>query len=96
MAAELLPFTMGEYVGDLRDGLSFINSVKSVQYFENISQDIALNAYATYVMNLLGVAYPDNQPVGRWYQQLTSALQLIDQNVAPALIANVVNQMLGV
>lgn len=96
MAAELLPFTMGEYVGDLRDGLSYINSVKSVQYFENISQDIALNAYATYVMNLIDVAYPDNQPVGQWYQQLTSALQLIDQNVAPALIANVVEiQMLG-
>ncbi|MFB9769537.1 DNA repair protein RecO [Lactiplantibacillus modestisalitolerans] len=90
MAAELLPFTMGEYVGDLRDGLSFINSVKSVQYFEQISQDIALNAYATYVMNLIDVAYPDNQPVGRWYQQLVSALQLIDRNVAPALVANVV------
>ncbi|CAM3054906.1 DNA repair protein RecO [Lactiplantibacillus plajomi] len=90
MAAELLPFTMGEYVGDLRDGLSYINSVKTVQYFENISQDIALNAYATYVMNLIDVAYPDNQPVGRWYQQLTSALQLIDQNVAPAIVANVV------
>lgn len=83
MAAELLPFTMGEYVGDLRDqGLSYINSVKSVQYLEHISQDIALNAYATYVMNLMDVAFPDNQPVGRWYQQLTSALQLIDQDVA--------------
>lgn len=91
MAAELLPFTMGEYVGDLRDqGLSYINSVKHVQYFEHISQDIALNAYATYVMNLIDVAFPDNEPVGRWYQQLTSALQLIDADVAPALVANVI------
>lgn len=98
MAAELLPFTMGEYVGDLRDeGLSYINSVKTVQYFEQISQDIGLNAYATYVMNLIDVAFPDNQPLGRWYQQLTSALQLIDQDVAPALIANVIEiQLLGV
>jgi len=97
MAAELLPFTMGEYVGDLRDqGLSYINSVKSVQYFEQISQDIELNAYATYIMNLIDVAYPDNQPVGRWYQQITSALQLIDQQVAPALVANVIEiQLLG-
>ncbi|KZL42706.1 DNA repair protein RecO [Secundilactobacillus collinoides] len=90
MTADLLPFTYGTYVGDLRDpGLSYINAVKETAHFQNISQDIEKNAYATYIMSLLDRAIPDNELLGGWYNRLYHGLLAIDQGLDAGIVANI-------
>lgn len=90
MTADLMPFTHGEYVGDVREpGLSFINAAKETENFTVISQDIAKNAYATYMMSLLDMAIPDNQLLGGWYRRLFYGLKLINDGLDEAIIANI-------
>lgn len=90
MAADLLPFTYGEYVGDLREpGLSYINAAKETTNFIHISEDIIKNAYATYMMSLLDMAIPDNQLLGGWYPRLFHGLSLINDGLDEAIITNI-------
>ncbi|WP_098824840.1 DNA repair protein RecO [Secundilactobacillus silagincola] len=90
MTADLLPFTYGVYAGDIREpGLSFINAAKDTENFTNIAQDISKNAYATYMMSLLDMAIPDNQPLGGWYQRLFHGLSLINDGLDEAIITNI-------
>ncbi|PWG01108.1 DNA repair protein RecO [Levilactobacillus bambusae] len=95
MAADILPFTIGEYVGDISDdGLSYIRSARDTTQFLGISTDIFKNAYATYIMSLIDLAFPDGQPVGQWYELVARALELIDQDQNPAIITNVIELQL--
>ncbi|ANK59594.1 DNA repair protein RecO [Loigolactobacillus backii] len=90
LAAALLPFTQGTYVGNIHEeGLSFINAAKEYHQFQSISTDIGLNAYATYILNLIDVAFTDNQPLPRWYQQAVLSVQLIDDGFDPEIITNI-------
>ena len=51
MAADILPFTHGEYIGSLTDnGLSFINTASDTSQYRSIATDISKNAYATYIL----------------------------------------------
>ncbi|MCP8857166.1 DNA repair protein RecO [Latilactobacillus fuchuensis] len=91
MAAAILPFTKAEYGGDIRDdGLSFLNNVKSASQFQAISNDLFLNAYATYILNLIDVAFPDSQPLGFWYGRIEQALTLIDEGFDAAMITHII------
>lgn len=90
MTADLLPFTFGEYVGDIRDGgLSYINAAKDTTNLTHISEDIIKNAYATYMMSLLDLAIPDNQLLGGWYSRLFHGLSLINDGFDEAIITNI-------
>lgn len=97
MTADLLPFTYGDYVGDIREpGLSYINAAKETAHFQTISQDIIKNAHATYMMSLLDLAIPDNELLGGWYQRLWSGLSLIDNGLDEAIITNIFEvQLMG-
>ncbi|WP_390410011.1 DNA repair protein RecO [Lacticaseibacillus jixiensis] len=97
MAAGFLPFTQGLYVGTINDpGLSFMTTVKDASQFQTISQDIELNAYATYILSLIDQAFPDGQPIPQWYEHALHALTLIDEGMDAAVVCNITEvQMLG-
>lgn len=95
IAADVLPFTYGNYTGALnQQGLSFINTVVDTGHFYEITKDIVKNAYATYILALIDSAFPDQQSVGRWFHQVRQALVLIDEGFDPAVIANVIEVQL--
>ncbi|WP_125703546.1 DNA repair protein RecO [Lacticaseibacillus daqingensis] len=97
MAAGILPFTQGQYVGSINsDGLSFMTTVKDAKQFQAIAGDITLNAYATYILALIDQAFPDGESLGRWYDFAATALTLIDEGVDPAILTNIAEvQLLG-
>ncbi|WP_283678795.1 DNA repair protein RecO [Lentilactobacillus sp. Marseille-Q4993] len=90
MRAAIMPFTTGEYTGDIRDsGLSYIGDPKSYRMFQNIAEDITRNAYATYIMSLIDMAFPDGVPQPEWYSKLLTGLKLIDSGYDSEIITNI-------
>lgn len=91
MTADILPFTVGSYVGDIPDqGLSYIRTARETTQFQGIGADIFKNAYATYIMSLVDIAFPDSQPLPDWYHRVYRALELIDEGQNPAIVTNVI------
>ncbi|WP_289847005.1 DNA repair protein RecO [Fructilactobacillus ixorae] len=95
MTADLLPFSYGTYDGTLKkQGLSYIATADHVKHFSQISADLMLNAYATYIMGLLDAAFPDGVVVSQWFDKLFYALNLINNGFDPAIITNIVEVQL--
>ena len=91
LAADILPFTHGSYIGSLADdGLSFINVASETHQYRNIVADISKNAYATYILSLVDHAFPDGRSIGGWFGQVAAALERIDQGVDEQVVANVI------
>ncbi|KRM72697.1 DNA repair protein RecO [Lacticaseibacillus brantae] len=89
-AAGILPFTLGIYVGDIRrPGLSFISAVKEARQYQNISQDIMLNAYASYILALIDLAFPEGELLGPWFDKAQQSLTLIDGGQDPQVVTNI-------
>ncbi|EEI70008.1 MAG: DNA repair protein RecO [Lentilactobacillus buchneri] len=90
MRAAILPFTYGAYFGDLKDdGLSYINNYKRIDHFQGITADITKNAYATYIMSLIDLAFQDSIAIPKWYDQLMIGLSLIDDGFDEEIITNI-------
>ncbi|CAJ2235193.1 DNA repair protein RecO [Fructilactobacillus sanfranciscensis] len=90
MISDILPFSYGTYEGELRgNGLSYIDSGGSVKHFDQISEDIYLNGYATYLMGLIDAALPDNVPNKIWFDKLFYALNLINNGFDAEIITNI-------
>ena len=54
LGAAILPFTHGTYLGSISDeGLSFITTTRDISQYQQITQDIELNAYASYILSLV-------------------------------------------
>lgn len=95
MAADILPFTHGEYIGSLTDnGLSFINTASDTSQYRSIATDISKNAYATYILALVDSAFQDGQGIGGWFNQVAAALTLINNGLDEQVIANVIETQL--
>ncbi|MEC4741670.1 DNA repair protein RecO [Limosilactobacillus sp. c10Ua_36] len=96
MAADILPFTHGEYIGSLTDnGLSFINTASDTSQYRSIATDISKNAYATYILALVDSAFQDDgQGIGGWFNQVAAALALINNGLDEQVIANVIETQL--
>ncbi|POH07612.1 DNA repair protein RecO [Fructilactobacillus lindneri] len=91
MAGDILPFSYGTYEGTLKkDGLSYIDSANSVKHFNQISDDIYLNAYATYIMSLIDAAFDDGVPNSIWFDKLFYALNLINNGFDAQIITNII------
>ncbi|MHA8111178.1 DNA repair protein RecO [Lactobacillaceae bacterium Melli_B4] len=91
LSSDILPFTYGKYEGSISsDGLSYIREPIETHHYLNITEDIVLNAYATYMMNLIDTGLPEGTPDHRWFNQLFYALQLVDNGIDPAIVTNVV------
>ncbi|MGK4126579.1 DNA repair protein RecO [Limosilactobacillus vaginalis] len=95
LAADILPFTHGEYIGSLTDnGLSFINTASDASQYRSIASDISKNAYATYILALVDSAFQDGQGIGGWFNQVAAALDLINSGLDEQVIANVIETQL--
>ncbi|USS86601.1 DNA repair protein RecO [Fructilactobacillus cliffordii] len=95
MTADILPFSYGTYDGSLKkQGLSYISAAKQVKHFTQISDDLMLNAYATYVMGLVDAAFSDGVAAPHWFDQLFYALNLINNGFDPAIITNIMEVQL--
>lgn len=95
MAADILPFTHGEYIGSLTDnGLSFINTASDTSQYRSIATDISKNAYATYILALVDSAFQGGQGIGGWFNQVAAALALINNGLDEQVIANVIETQL--
>ena len=95
LAADILPFTHGEYIGSLTDnGLSFINTASDTSQYRSIASDISKNAYATYILALVDSAFQDGQGIGGWFNQFAAALDLINSGLDEQVIANVIETQL--
>ena len=95
LAADILPFTHGEYIGSLTDnGLRFINTASDTSQYRSIASDISKNAYATYILALVDSAFQDGQGIGGWFNQVAAALDLINSGLDEQVIANVIETQL--
>lgn len=94
LGAAILTYTHGTYLGSINDqGLSFITTPREIEQFQNISQDIELNAYSAYILSLSEQAFKEDW-VPYWYAKLEQALILIDENVDAAVITNIIEVQL--
>ena len=85
LGAAILPFTHGTYIG-------------SIDQFQSINQDIILNAYATYILELVKAAFEDSIDVTNtlWFEKVLKALSLINDGFDAQIIANIIEvQLLG-
>lgn len=95
LKADLLPFTHGTYIGSLSDdGLSFINAASETAQYKIIANDISKNAYATYLLALVDHAFPEGRSIGGWFDQVATAMRLIDQGLDEQVIVNVLEVQL--
>lgn len=98
MQAAILPFTYGKYIGKINDhGLSFITTTREIDQYQSISQNIELNAYASYILGLARQAFRNRSDFNSvWFLQLQSAIKLIDEGYDAAVITNVIEvKLLG-
>jgi DNA repair protein RecO (recombination protein O) len=90
MRADILPFTYGYYSGKINsNNLSYIYSTLDANHYYSISNDLYLNAYATYIISLVDVAFADSVPNLLWFNKLFTALKLINAGVDPEIITNI-------
>lgn len=95
LAADILPFTYGTYIGSLADdALSFINTASETHHYSNISTDLSRNAYATYILSLVDHAFPDGRGIGGWFDQAAAAMRLINAGLDEEIIADVMETQL--
>lgn len=97
LGAIILPFSHGRYLGSINDqGLSYLNLGKEIDQYQQIFQDIFLNAYASYILGLAEVGIKeDSSLAAKWFGQVDQALTLIDQGFEPSIITNIMEvQML--
>lgn len=86
----ILPFTEAVYIGDFReDGLSFLNGSKEIYPFRIIQEDIFVNAYATYMLNLVDAAIEDRTYDPNLYYFVHQALRLLNGHKDPEIITNI-------
>ncbi|CAM2755084.1 DNA repair protein RecO [Fructilactobacillus fructivorans] len=91
MAGDILPFSFGTYEGTLRpEGLSYISSGNDVKHFEQISNDIYLDAYATYIMTLIDAAFPEGVKINDWFNRLYYALNMINSGFDAEVVTNII------
>lgn len=97
MAAAVQPLTVGQYQGSIRStGLSYLISADHYRFYQHTASNLLANAYATYLLALVDVAFDDRQSIGGWYSQVEAALNLIEAGRDPQIIVNVMEiRLLG-
>lgn len=87
---EVTPFTESLYIASIRpEGLSFLNDSKDTHVFKQLQLDIFLNAYGTYLLNLVDVAIEDKRYDPALYGFLKQALTYLDEGQDPEVITNI-------
>ncbi len=96
-AAGILPFTQATYVGTINaNGLSYVSALRQADQFQTISTDLMQNAYATYILGLIDLAFPDNEPIPLWFNFAATALRKINAGTDAEVMAHIAEiQLLG-
>lgn len=97
LAGAVQPLCHGQYLGSIHShGLSYLTAVDHYQMYRHIADDLLVNAYATYLLALVDVAFDDRQVLGGWYDQVKAALELMEKGRDPQIIVNVMEiRLLG-
>lgn len=86
-----LPFTYGKYQGSINvHGFSFLNDALHVYQFEKIATNLRLNAYTSYVYDLVLRAFVSGEPHLLWFQKIMQATKLINQGLDAQIITNII------
>ena len=90
MAAAVLSFTVSNFTGRINSpGLSYVQAVRGSSSFEKISSDLTLNAYSSYILALIDLAFDESTPIPEWFKFAEQALTLIDQGTDPQIVTNI-------
>ena len=88
-AQAIQPFSHGTYIADIREnGLSFLRDAKDIVSYPNFHIDIILNAYGTYLLQLMDVAIDDRQPEPALLDEVIKGLDAIDEGKDAEIIVN--------
>lgn len=91
----VLPFTYGQYQGTINEsGFSYLSDALQLHQLQTVAQDIELNAYVTYQNDLILRAFSGQKVSLAWYRQILAAQKLIDQQLDPEIITNVLELQL--
>lgn len=95
ISGSVITFSYGEYSGIIKeDGLSYLNSASDIKQFDEIVQDIELNAYATFLFDLYHEAFIDDPVSDTWYRMLFKALLYIENGYDAQIIVNIMQMKL--
>lgn len=95
ISGSVIPFSYGDYTGLIKDeGLSYLNSASNVKQFDEIIQDIELNAYATFLFDLMSNAFLNEVIPEDWYKDLFKALLYIDNGYDAQIVVNILQMHL--
>ncbi|WDF83790.1 DNA repair protein RecO [Lacticaseibacillus pabuli] len=90
MTAAVLPFTLSNFTGRINaPGLSYVQAVRGSHAFTKISADLTLNAYSSYILALIDMAFDEDTPIPEWFRFAEQALTLIDQGTDPQIVTNI-------
>ena len=95
ISGAVITFSYGDYLGVVKnDGLSYLNSASNIKQFDEIVQDIELNAYATFLFDLYHEAFVDDPVPDSWYRMLFKALLYIENGYDAQIIVNIMQMKL--
>lgn len=90
LTAGIQPMTEATYFGEMKaEGLSFLNSVKFIKPYTYLQQDIFVNAYGTYLLNLADAAIEDKKQDVALFTFLKVALNALNEQKDPEVITNI-------
>ncbi|GEL12466.1 DNA repair protein O [Lapidilactobacillus concavus DSM 17758] len=97
MQTAILPFTAASYVGQINpNGLSYLTTTKRTTLLQQISSDLVLQAYASYLLTLTAAAFDENTAMGRYFDLLETTLTKMNEGTDPQLLTNLVEiKLLG-
>lgn len=95
ISGSVIPFSYGDYSGVVKEeGLSYLNSASNIKQFDEIVKDIELNAYATFLFDLLSNAFLNEVLSEDWYKDLFKALLYINNGYDAQIVVNILQMHL--
>lgn len=95
ISGAVIPFSYGDYTGLVKkEGLSYLNSASNIKQFDQIIQDIELNAYATFLFDLVQNAFMSDPLPLDWYKTVFKSLMYIDNGADAQIIVNIIQMHL--
>ncbi|KRL68500.1 DNA repair protein RecO [Companilactobacillus versmoldensis] len=95
ISGAVIPFSYGDYSGLVKSqGLSYINSASNIRQFDEIIQDIELNAYATFLFDIVQNAFIEQRLPDDWYKTVFKTLMYINNGADAQILVNIVQMHL--
>lgn len=95
LGAALLNFSYGTYIiSTTGQGISNLRTYKNVRQFDGVFNDLTMNAYAAFILDLIDHAFVEYQNVGKYYDLAKFALQKIGEQSDPEMISQIVQMQL--